>query len=199
MQQVGLSGVLEVKPVEYTYVDQIKEGQHGTLVADNSIGTNHDHFLNYYLDLDIDGFANSFEKTKLVTRRNTKVNTPRKSYWTAEKETAKTEFEARLKLDTKPMEFALVNPSKKTKIGHPVGYRLLPGSIIGPMLMDDDYPQIRAGFTNYNVWVTPYNKSEKYSGGNYVDQSHGDDTLLQWTDGYNLNLKLLVRCNVLIS
>ncbi|KAL9410576.1 hypothetical protein AB3S75_044364 [Citrus x aurantiifolia] len=180
---VGLSGVLEVKPVEYTYVDQIKEDQHGTLVADNTIGINHDHFLNYYLDLDIDGYANSFEKTKLVTRRNTQVNTPRKSYWTVEKETAKTEFEARLKLDTMPMEFALVNPSKKTKIGHPVGYRLLPGSIIGPMLMDDDYPQIRAGFTNYNVWVTPYNKSEKYSGGNYVDQSHGDDTLLQWTDG----------------
>ncbi|KAH9682700.1 Amine oxidase [Citrus sinensis] len=102
---------------------------------------------------------------------------------TVEKETAKTEFEARLKLDTKPMEFAMVNPNKKTKIGHPVGYRLLPGLVVGPLLTDDDYPQIRAGFTDYNIWVTPYNKSEKYSGGNYVDQSHGDDTLLQWTDG----------------
>ncbi|KAH9765065.1 Amine oxidase [Citrus sinensis] len=102
---------------------------------------------------------------------------------TVEKETAKTEFEARLKLDTKPMEFAMVNPNKKTKIGHPVGYRLLPGLVVGPLLTDDDYPQIRAGFTDYNIWVTPYNKSEKYSGGNYVYQSHGDDTLLQWTDG----------------
>ena len=169
------------------------------MVADNTIGVNHDHFLNYYLDLDIDGYANSFEKTKLVTRRNTKANTPRKSYWTVEKETAKTEFEARLKLDTKPMEFAMVNPNRKTKIGHPVGYCLLPGLVVGPLLTDDDYPQIRAGFTDYNIWVTPYNKSEKYSGGNYVDQSHGDDTLLQWTDGYNLNLKLFVRCYVLIG
>ncbi|KAH9765063.1 Amine oxidase [Citrus sinensis] len=82
-----------------------------------------------------------------------------------------------------PMEFAMVNPNKKTKIGHPVGYRLLPGLVVGPLLTDDDYPQIRAGFTDYNIWVTPYNKSEKYSGGNYVYQSHGDDTLLQWTDG----------------
>ncbi|KAH9682709.1 Amine oxidase [Citrus sinensis] len=173
----------KVRPVEYTHIDQIKEDQQGKLVADNTIGVNHDHFLNYYLDLDIDGYANSFEKTKL----------------TVEKETAKTEFEARLKLDTKPMEFAMVNPNKKTKIGHPVGYRLLPGLVVGPLLTDDDYPQIRAGFTDYNIWVTPYNKSEKYSGGNYVDQSHGDDTLLQWTDGYNPNLKLFVRCNVLIS
>lgn len=179
---VGLSGVLEVKSVEYTHIDQIKEDQHGTLVADNSIGVHHDHFLNYYLDLDIDGYANSFEKTKLVTKRNTEANTPRKSYWTVEKETAKTELEARLKLDTKPIEIALVNPNKKTKIGHPIGYRLLPGLVIGSLLTDDDYPQIRAGFTNYNVWVTPHSKSEKYSGGNYVDQSHGDDTLLQWTD-----------------
>ncbi|KAH9765059.1 Amine oxidase [Citrus sinensis] len=157
----------KVRPVEYTHIDQIKEDQQGKLVADNTIGVNHDHFLNYYLDLDIDGYANSFEKTKL----------------TVEKETAKTEFEARLKLDTKPMEFAMVNPNKKTKIGHPVGYRLLPGLVVGPLLTDDDYPQIRAGFTDYNIWVTPYNKSEKYSGGNYVYQSHGDDTLLQWTDG----------------
>lgn len=81
------------------------------------------------------------------------------------------------------MEFAMVNPNKKTKIGHPVGYRLLPGLVVGRLLTDDDYPQIRSGFTDYNIWVTPYNKSEKYSGGNYVDQSHGDDTLLQWTDG----------------
>lgn len=70
----------KVRPVEYTHIDQIKEDQQGKLVADNTIGVNHDHFLNYYLDLDIDGYANSFEKTKLVTRRNTKANTPRKSY-----------------------------------------------------------------------------------------------------------------------
>ena len=45
---------------------------------------------------------------------------------------------------------ALVNPKKKTKLGNHVGYRLLLGV--------DNYP---AAFTNYNVWITPYNKSEK--------------------------------------
>lgn len=174
-----------MSPVEYTHIDEIKEDQYGTLVAENTIGINHDHFLNYYLDLDIDGSTNSFVKNNLITKRNTEFNTPRKSYWTVERETAKTELEARLKLDTKPIELAVVNPNKETKLGQPVGYRLLPGSVAGPLLGSDDYPQIRGGFTNYNVWVTPYNKSEKYAGGNFVDQSRGEDTLLTWTNRYN--------------
>ena len=76
-----------MKPVTYTNVDQIKEDAHGTLVAENTIGVFHDHFLNYYLDLDIDGDANSFVKTNLVTKRNTEAKTPRKSYWKVDSQT----------------------------------------------------------------------------------------------------------------
>uniref|UniRef100_A0A2N9EQU4 Amine oxidase n=1 Tax=Fagus sylvatica TaxID=28930 RepID=A0A2N9EQU4_FAGSY len=128
---IGLTGVLEVKGVTYTHVDQIKEDVHGTLLADNTIGVYHDHFLTYYLDLDA--------------------------------------------------ELVVVNPNKKTKVGNNVGYRLIPGSVAHPLLSNDDYPQIRGAFTNNNVWVTPYNKSEKWAGGVYVDQSRGDDTLAVWS------------------
>ncbi|XP_038723443.1 primary amine oxidase 2-like [Tripterygium wilfordii] len=178
---VGLTGVLEVKAVDYTHTSQIEKDAYGTLVADNTIAVNHDHFLAYYLDLDIDGAANSFIKTNFVTRRVTDKSVPRKSYWTVAKETAKTELDARIKLGSKPMEVAVVNPNKYTKPGNNVGYRLIPGSTAGPLLAKDDYPQIRAAFTDYNVWVTPYNKSEKWAGGPYVDQSRGDDTLGTWT------------------
>ncbi|KAL7251816.1 hypothetical protein ACSBR1_013630 [Camellia fascicularis] len=75
----------------------------------------------------------------------------------------------------------MVNPKKKTKLGNPIGYRLFPGSAVTSLLLKDDFPQIRAAFTNYNVWVTPYNKSEKWAGGVFVDQSRGDDTLAVWT------------------
>jgi primary-amine oxidase len=59
--------VLEVKDVTYNYKDQIKEDVHGTLLADNTISVYHDHFLTYYLELDVDGEANSFVKNNLET------------------------------------------------------------------------------------------------------------------------------------
>ncbi|CAN1807801.1 Primary amine oxidase [Linum perenne] len=181
--QVGLTGILEVKAANYTHADQVAKSDeaHGTYLADYTIGLYHDHFLAYYLDLDIDGASNSLVKKNLVTRRTTTHATPRKSYWTVVSETAKTESDAMIRLGTKPTELVIENPNKKTKPGNPHGYRLIPGAVIHPLLTDDDYPQIRGAFTKYNVWVTPYNKTERYAGGKYVDQSQGLDGLAVWT------------------
>ncbi|KAL5541585.1 hypothetical protein UlMin_009295 [Ulmus minor] len=178
---VGLTGILATKAVKHTHTDQIKEDLYGTLIAENTVATHHDHFLNYYLDLDVDGELNSFEKTSLVTKRAEGNNTPRRSYWTVQKETAKTEADARIRVGLSPAEFIVVNPNKRTKIGHQIGYRLMPGSAANPLLLSDDFPQIRAPFTNYNVWITPYNRSEKWAGGTYADQSHGEDNFQVWS------------------
>ncbi|KAF7837281.1 primary amine oxidase-like [Senna tora] len=179
---VGLTGILEVKGGTYTHTDQIKDEIYGTLIADNTIGVYHDHFLTYYLDLDIDGEANSFVKTNLETTRVTDHSSPRKSYWKLVSETAKTEADARINLGrgSKPGELLVVNPNKKTKLGNNVGYRIFPGSLSHSLLAKNDYPQIRAAFTNYDVWVTPYNRSQKWAGGLYADRSRGDDTLAVW-------------------
>ncbi|XP_050131504.1 amine oxidase [copper-containing] alpha 2, peroxisomal-like [Malus sylvestris] len=180
--EVGLTGVLEIGAVNYTHIDQIEEEVFGTLVADNSIAVNHDHFLTYHLDLDVDGETNSFVKNNFVTKQATGHNTPRKSYWNIVSETAKTELDARIRLGLKPADLVVVNPNKKTKPGNPFGYRLIPGAVAGTLLLEDDYPQIRGAFTKYNVWVTPYNKSEKWAGGRYVDKSRGEDTLDVWSN-----------------
>ena len=165
----------------YTHTDQIKENVYGTLLVENTVGVYHDHFLTYYLDLDVDGEDNSFVKNNLETIKVTNHSSPRKSYWTVVSETAKTEFDARIQFGLKPTELVVVNPNKKTKVGNNVGYRLIPGTTTRPLLSYNDYPQIRGAFTNNNVWVTPYNKSEKWAGGLFVDQSQGDDTLAIWS------------------
>ena len=181
MTQVGLSGLLEVRGSKYTHRDQIHEEVYGTLLAANTLGPNHDHFLAYYLDLDVDGASNSFVKSKFQTTKVTDPSSPRKSYWKVVSETAKTESDAKIKLGLESGDVLVVNPNKKTKMGNFAGYRLIPGSVTGPLLTDDEYAQIRAAFTKYNVWVTPYNKSEKWAGGLYTDQSRGDDTLATWS------------------
>ncbi|XP_054794655.1 primary amine oxidase-like [Prosopis cineraria] len=178
---IALSGMLEIKAVDIKHNDEIKEEQHGILVSENSIGVYHDHYYIYHLDLDIDGEENSFVKTDLKTVKVTDGSSKRKSYWIAEAQTLKNESAAMIRLGVSPSELAIVNPNKKTSIGNEVGYRLIPAMPAHPLLFEDDYPQLRGAFTNYNVWVTPYNRSEKWAGGRYVDQSRGEDTLAVWT------------------
>ncbi|KAI8003554.1 hypothetical protein LOK49_LG08G03019 [Camellia lanceoleosa] len=176
----SLSGIIEAKASFYTNAQEIKEDVYGTLVAENTIATNHDHFLTYYLDLDIDGGENSFVKAKMKTMK-TDGSMPRKSYWSVVRETAKTECEARMKLG-EPAGLVITNPNKMTNVGNQVGYRLLPGSPAPPLLLEDDYLQHRPAFTRYQVWITPYNRSEEWAGGLYVDHDHGNDNLYEWTN-----------------
>ncbi|XP_021747587.1 primary amine oxidase 1-like [Chenopodium quinoa] len=178
---VGLTGVLEMKATSYTSTDQIKEEVYGTMVAPNLIAINHDHFLTYYLDLDIDGDNNSFMKSSLQSKRVKRMTTPRKSYWRVKNKILKREAEARIRLDSKPTQLLVVNSNKKTNVGNLIGYQLVTGQSAYSLLANDDYPQIRTAYTKYQVWVTPYDKSERWAGGFYADQSHGDDGLTVWT------------------
>lgn len=177
--QVGLSGVLEMKPTTQIKAGHINERTYGPLIAKNRIGNNHDHFITYYLDLDIDGEDNSFVQANLKVKRA--KGSPRKSYWTVVQETAQTEDDARLRLGMKASELLLVNPNKKTKLGNDVAYQLITGQPAVSLLVDDDYPQIRGSYTKYQVWVTAYNKSERWAAGFYADRSTGKDGLAIWS------------------
>ncbi|CAN8245280.1 unnamed protein product [Cochlearia groenlandica] len=183
---VAASGMLMVKGTPYENVDDLgdKEDDSGPLISENVIGVVHDHFITFHLDMDVDGPTNnSFVKVHLEKQRVPEGKSPRKSYLKVKKHVAKTEKDAQIKLSLyDPYEFHIVNPNRKSRLGNLAGYKIIPGGNAASLLDLDDTPQIRGAFTNNQIWVTQYNRSEQFAGGNLVYQSHGEDTLQVWSD-----------------
>lgn len=180
--RAGASGWDQVHTVKSATAGGGEEAaKYGRFVAENYIGADHDHFFCFRLDFDVDGTGNSFIRDKLVMKRLPEGSL-RKSLWVAEPETAKTEGQAKALMNMEtPEAWRIVNPNIKNPLGYPVGYELMPGDNAMPLLSPDDYPQKRAGFTDYHVWVTPYRENERYAGGDYPAQSKSADGLPVWT------------------
>ncbi|KAK9276175.1 hypothetical protein L1049_005706 [Liquidambar formosana] len=184
--KVGLSGMLMVKGTPYQNVYQVPQDQNdmtGSLVSENVIGVVHDHFITFHLDMDIDGSNNSFVEVNLVKEETLPGESPRKSYLKAKRNVAKTENDARIKLKLyDPSEFHVVNPSRRSRLGNPAGYKVVPAGNAASLLDLHDPPQLRGAFTNNQIWVTPYNKTEQWAGGLLAYQSKGEDTLAVWSE-----------------
>ncbi|CAI9093821.1 OLC1v1029401C1 [Oldenlandia corymbosa var. corymbosa] len=183
--KVSLSGMLMVEGTQYENINQVSPDAQIShpLVSENVIGVIHDHFITFHLDMDVDGSNNSFVNVNLVKERSFPGQSPRKSILKAKRNVAKTEEDARLKLKLyDPSEFHFINPSKRSRLGNPSGYKVVPGANAASLLDLDDPPQLRAAFTNNQIWVTPYNRSEQWAGGLLVYQSNGEDTLAVWSN-----------------
>ncbi|KAH8521766.1 hypothetical protein H0E87_002713 [Populus deltoides] len=181
---VSLSGMLMVKGTPHQTADQIpnQEAASGPLISENLIGVVHDHFITFHLDMDIDDTNNTFVKVNLVKEETLPGQSPRISYLKAKRNTAKTEDDARIKLKLyEPSEFHVINPSRRSRLGNPAGYKIVPGGNAASLLDHLDPPQLRSAFTNNQIWVTPYNRNEQWAGGLFTYQSKGDDTLAAWS------------------
>ncbi|CAK7323713.1 unnamed protein product [Dovyalis caffra] len=181
---VTLSGMLMVKGTPHQNTDQIpsQEAPSGPLVSENVFGVVHDHFITFHLDLDIDDTNNTFVKVNLVKEETLPGESPRKSYLKAKRNVAKTEDDARVKLNLyDPSEFHLINPSRRSRLGNLAGYKIIPAGNAASLLDHLDPPQLRSAFTNNQIWVTPYNRNEQWAGGLFTYQSKGDDTLAVWS------------------
>uniref|UniRef100_A0A2P2JEL7 Amine oxidase n=1 Tax=Rhizophora mucronata TaxID=61149 RepID=A0A2P2JEL7_RHIMU len=185
--KVSLSGMLMVDgtPHENVYqISNIKE-MTGPLVSENVIGVLHDHFITFHLDMDIDDTNNTFVNVNLVKEDTLPGKPPRKSYLKVRRHVAKTEDDARIKLKLyDPSEFHIINPSRRSRLGNPTGYKVVPRGNAASLLDHLDPPQLRAAFTNNQIWVTRYNRSEQWAAGLLAYQSRGDDTLAVWSLRY---------------
>ncbi|CAM0907751.1 unnamed protein product [Alopecurus aequalis] len=183
--KVGLSGILMVKGTPYAHMNQVRQNEemYGTLLSENVIGVIHDHYVTFRLDMDVDGADNSFVRVEMARQDTAPGESPRRSYLKATRHVASTENDAKVRMKLyEPAEYHVINPTKKTRVGNPVGYKVVPAGTAASLLDPEDPPQKRGAFTNNQIWVTPYNKSEEWAGGLFVYQSKGEDTLATWSE-----------------
>ena len=178
---VVATGVPQVKAVSARSTGDDIDTAYGRLVAEHTVATNHDHFFSFRLDLDVNGQQNSFVHEQLKPER-VESESGRKSVWVVDSSTAPTEDAAKMVIDIQsPTLWRVINPNVLGPLGNPVSYQLEAKGNAISLLSPDDFPQRRAGFTDYHLWVTPYDPGERYAAGTYPNQSKGGDGLPAWT------------------
>src|SRR5260221_111977 len=145
---------------------------YGDLVAPKLVDVNHDHFLSFRLDTDIDGQANTLVRQRLV-RERLPGNVGRRSLWRVVDQPVGVEGPLAADMHGAPELWRIENPNRTNSLGQHPGYELRPGHSAISMLAADDFPQRRASFSGAPLWVTAYAPDELYAAGLYPNQSRG--------------------------
>lgn len=178
--RVGATGIDAVQGVKArTAGDPIENVASGTLVAPNLVAVNHDHYINYRLDLDIDGQSN----TLVVDRPVSETLPPgqdRRSLWRVDSRTVTSEGPVADGMDHGAV-WRVMNAEKTTALGHHPAYVLMPGHNASSLLSPDDPIQARAVFSLNPLWVTPYDPAQLYAAGPLPNQGKSGQGLPDYT------------------
>ena len=174
--RVALTGIMAVKAVA-----DGRDEPYGHMVDKNLAAPHHQHFFTFRLDLDVDGAA----PNRVVELNSTAAagkDNPYGGAFRMQETPLRSEREAQRNLNlATSRRWMIVNPNAKNALGHATGYALVPGANAIPFAAPDSWVRKRAGFLNAHVWVTPYQATERYAGGDYPNQSRGGDGLSKWT------------------
>ena len=180
---VGATGIDEVKGVAARSMGDpsaANDTAYGTLVAPNLVAVNHDHFLSFRLDLDIDGSPNTLVRQNLVQQR-LDGDAGRRSLWRLTEENVTEEGPLESGEHSGDEVWRILNPNLTNRLGQHPGYELRPEHAATSLLAPDDFPQRRAGFSAAPLWITAFNLNELYAAGSYPNQSKGGDGLPAYT------------------
>jgi primary-amine oxidase len=129
----------------------------------------------------VDGVNNSLMVDKLVPYKLPDSILGRHWIWAMKPEMVKTEGDAQFDVSVEhPAMWRFANEGVKNALGQNTSFAIMPGETGISLLPASEWPQRRAGFSEHNLWVTPYDPAERYASGVYVVGSKGEDSLPQW-------------------
>ncbi len=179
-----LTGIMSVKGVDQVKHQADSHGAYpyGHLIAPNLVAVHHQHFLNFRLDLDVDG-----SNRNSVVEHNAEAlppgpENPHNNAFRMSEQLLPTEQAAKRDMNLAAnRKWKVINTVRTNLLGQATGYMLVPGENSVPYAGSDSWVRKRAGFVEHHVWVTPYRPDEVYAAGTYPYQSCGGDGLPRWT------------------
>jgi primary-amine oxidase len=161
-------------------VHTVEEGNaFGTTMTTFVAAPNHQHFVNFRLDLDVDERSNGV--VELNTRR---VPSEFGNAFATTGTVLTTEVEARRALDPATARAWRVTSAGVTNaVGHPTGYTLRPAESAVPYAAPDFVPRRRAAFVEHPLWITTYDPRELYAAGRFPYQNRVGEGLPQYSNG----------------
>lgn len=178
--RVGAYGIDAVKAVAARKMDDAtarEDTQYGTLIAPNLVGVNHDHFMSFRVDLDVDGQDNRLVVDKFVKRRLSN-NPLRRSLWQVDRSIVPTE--GALDAVHDPVWYRVESGNRHNAMGNPTSFQMVPGHSDLSILDADEPQQQRASFTGNALWVTRYKPDETFAAGVYPNQNPNMEGLAQF-------------------
>ena len=140
--EIKLTGIMNT-----TALAPGEKSQHGVEIAPQLNAPFHQHIFAARLVPSVDGPNNSVVEVNSVGLP-TGASNPHGNAIVAEETLFATEKEAQRRVNSASARFwRVVNPSKKNRLGRPVGYRLVPGENCPPFAQPDAPIMRRAGFT----------------------------------------------------
>ncbi len=173
--EVRATGIMVTTPFEG------EPPPYGTVVDTRTYAPIHQHFLVARLDLEVDGPDNT------VVESHTEAlpigpDNPHGLALTQRSTPLRTEAEGIRDYDWASQRgWKVTNPNRLNHVGTPVAYKLVPSASI-PSMFDTTSPVFRrAQVIGHTLWVTPFDRDERWPSGEFVNQSGVDRGLPEWT------------------
>ena len=177
--RLGAYGIDATKGVAATKLSDpsaTQDTMYGSLISSRLIAVNHDHYMSFRLDMDVDGTENRFVEDRYKVEIN--PDKTRKSLWRARSEVVPVEGPIDIPLNA--AQFRVESSTRTNKLGYPTSYQLMAEHTATSILSKEDAIQKRAAFTDYTLWASAYSPDEKYSSGTYPNQNPQVEGLPAW-------------------
>lgn len=192
---IGLTGVMLVKPASDTVFDAREFGEHmfAHRVNKQLLAPTHQHFFNIRLDLDVDGIENVVSEVDVRSPRDPSENRFGNAMM-IEQWDVRSEREGLRTADPDVSRTWRVSSTRPGPSGAATAFTVIPESIAYPLHAPSHPLRTRARFIDYHCAVTRYNPDEFYAAGAYPNQSAGEEGLPK----YLANDDRLVRRDVVV-